>query len=156
MKVDDSTPAETERQPNFNHLWLFYNVARFGSVSAAARALRTSQPSISRQVRTLAENLGTDLFVRKGRTILLTDAGRLLFDHAQRIFTLGADAVRPSRSGAAGGRRACDRRRSASPRLLAPPPAWGSSFAPCRTSTSDAGRTRISKNGSSLAGATSP
>ncbi|MEK6815921.1 MAG: LysR family transcriptional regulator [Nitrospirota bacterium] len=94
MKVDDSTPAETERQPNFNHLWLFYNVARFGSVSAAARALRTSQPSISRQVRTLAENLGTDLFVRKGRTILLTDAGRLLFDHAQRIFTLGADAVR--------------------------------------------------------------
>ena len=87
MKVDDSTPAETERQPNFNHLWLFYNVARFGSVSAAARALRTSQPSISRQVRTLAENLGTDLFVRKGRTILLTDAGRLLFDHAQRIFT---------------------------------------------------------------------
>lgn len=94
MKVDDSTPAETERQPNFNHLWLFYNVARFGSVSAAARALCTSQPSISRQVRALAERLGAELYVRKGRTILLTDAGRLLVDHAQRIFTLGADAVR--------------------------------------------------------------
>ncbi|OGW58768.1 MAG: hypothetical protein A2V83_04450 [Nitrospirae bacterium RBG_16_64_22] len=94
MKVDDSTPTETPRQPNFNHLWLFYNVARFGSVSGAARALRTSQPSISRQVRALADHLGAELYVRKGRTILLTDAGRLLFDHAQRIFTLGADAVR--------------------------------------------------------------
>ncbi len=94
MKENGPARAETQRQPNFNHLWLFYNVARFGSVSAAARALRTSQPSISRQVRALAESMGTDLYVRKGRTILLTDAGRLLLDHAQRIFTLGADAVR--------------------------------------------------------------
>lgn len=105
MKTDDSASAETPRQPNFNHLWLFYNVAKFGSVSGAARSLRTSQPSISRQVRALAESLGTELYVRKGRTILLTDAGRLLFDHAQRIFTLGADAVRAIQE-QAGGRTA--------------------------------------------------
>lgn len=115
MKMDDSASAETQRQPNFNHLWLFYNVARFKSVSGAARALRTSQPSISRQVRTLAESLGTELYVRKGRTILLTDAGRLLFDHAQRIFTIGADAVRAIQEQA--GRRTARLTISAAPPL---------------------------------------
>src|SRR3954470_23478288 len=58
--------------------------ARHGSFSAAAESLHMAQPSLSEQVRRLEAELGVPLFVRVGRGLELTDAGRLLRPHAER------------------------------------------------------------------------
>ncbi len=63
--------------------------ARHKSFSAAAEALLMAQPSLSEQVRRLEAELGVPLFIRAGRGLELTDAGRLLVPQAEV-----ADAVR--------------------------------------------------------------
>jgi len=65
---------------------VFYAVARYRSFSRAAEALHTSQPNVSRHIRQLERELGTELFRRLGRSIALTDAGRIVYDRAERIF----------------------------------------------------------------------
>jgi len=56
------------------------------SVSAAAEALHTSQPGVSRQIKDLEDELGVELFVRKGKRLLgLTDPGRELLEIVERI-----------------------------------------------------------------------
>jgi LysR family transcriptional activator of nhaA len=50
---------------NYHHLFYFFNVAREGSVAAAAARLRLSQPTVSAQVRTLEDALGEQLFTRR-------------------------------------------------------------------------------------------
>jgi LysR family transcriptional regulator, hca operon transcriptional activator len=66
------------------HLRYFIAVAEVGSVSLAAeQRLHTSQPSLSRQIRDLEEQVGTPLFVRTARGVELTDAGRAFHDHAR-------------------------------------------------------------------------
>ncbi|MBI0325491.1 LysR family transcriptional regulator [Burkholderia plantarii] len=77
---------------NFTHLLAFHEVARAGSVSAGAARLRVSQPAVTREIRELEARLGLVLFDRLPRGVALTEAGRLLFDHATRIFAL-ADAA---------------------------------------------------------------
>ena len=54
----------------------FLAAAEHGSFTAAARSLYIAQPSLSEQVRQLEAELGVDLFVRAGRGIALTEAGR--------------------------------------------------------------------------------
>lgn len=66
------------------HLRYFLAVAAAESFTKAAEALHVSQPSLSVQIRDLEEELGTRLFDRLGRTIVLTQAGRLFQDHAER------------------------------------------------------------------------
>jgi DNA-binding transcriptional LysR family regulator len=56
-----------------------------GSFSAAADSLHMAQPSLSEQVRKLEAELGVALFVRVGRGIKLTEAGRALRPHAERV-----------------------------------------------------------------------
>jgi DNA-binding transcriptional LysR family regulator len=65
-------------------LTYFLSAARLGSFSAAAESLHMAQPSLSEQVRRLEAELGVPLFVRAGRGLALTDAGRLLQPHAER------------------------------------------------------------------------
>ena len=77
---------------NFTHLFAFYEVARAGSVSAGAQQLRVSQPAVTREIRELEDRLGAVLFDRLPRGVALTEAGTMLFDYADRIFTL-ADAA---------------------------------------------------------------
>ncbi|MCA1788845.1 MAG: LysR family transcriptional regulator [Thioalkalivibrio sp.] len=77
---------------NFAHLRYFWAVAREGSVTAAADALKVTQPTISIQLRKLEEELGTELFHRHGNRLELTEAGRLVQEYAAEIFTL-ADAM---------------------------------------------------------------
>src|SRR3954451_20647178 len=62
--------------------------ARHGSFSAAAESLYLAQPSLSEQVRRLEEELGVPLFVRVGRGLELTEAGRRFLPEAERV--LGA------------------------------------------------------------------
>ncbi|MFT4065577.1 LysR substrate-binding domain-containing protein [Paraburkholderia sp.] len=73
---------------NFTHLFAFREVARAGSISAGAERLRVSQPAVTREIRELEERIGLVLFDRLPRGVALTEAGRLLFGHAEKIFTL--------------------------------------------------------------------
>lgn len=79
---------------NLYQLRIFYSVARHLSYSRAGEELALSQPAVSRQVAALEDGLGLELFVRKGRQIALTDAGRILYDYADRIFDLARQAER--------------------------------------------------------------
>jgi LysR family transcriptional regulator, transcriptional activator of nhaA len=76
---------------NYNHLFYFWTVARQGSISAASRELRVSQPTISEQLRKLEKDLGLPLFVRAGRGLRLTDAGQSAFTYADQMFQLGRE-----------------------------------------------------------------
>ena len=66
------------------HLRYFIAVAEAGSVTvAAARKLHTSQPSLSRQIRNLEDEVGAQLLTRGVRGLELTPAGRAFLDHAR-------------------------------------------------------------------------
>lgn len=70
------------------HLRLVAEVARTESVTRAADRLNVTQSAVSHQLRQLEDQLGTPIFVRSGRRMLLTPAGRLLVDAAGQV--LGA------------------------------------------------------------------
>jgi LysR family transcriptional activator of nhaA len=78
---------------NYHHLLYFWTVVREGSVSKAAEKLRLSQPTISAQVRMLEQSIGERLFLRRGRTQLLTDVGRTVYRYADEIFGLGRELL---------------------------------------------------------------
>src|ERR1043165_3016019 len=66
------------------HLRYFIAVAEEGSVSnAAERRLHTAQPSLSRQMRDLEQEVGVKLLERKARGVRLTAAGQVFLDHAR-------------------------------------------------------------------------
>lgn len=71
---------------NLHHLRLFRAVAREGTLTAAARALNISQSAVSTQIKALETDLGHDLFERRGRNLVLTEAGRIALDYADQIF----------------------------------------------------------------------
>lgn len=66
----------------------FLTVAREQSISGAARALHISQPSLSRQIMDLEEEVGATLFLRGNRKITLTEQGMLLRKRAEQIVDL--------------------------------------------------------------------
>jgi DNA-binding transcriptional LysR family regulator len=82
----------------------FVKVVEAGSLSAAARSLDLSLPSVSRQLDGLEEHLGTRLLVRTTRHLTLTEGGRSYYDNAKRILaaieeaetTLSAQHATPS------------------------------------------------------------
>lgn len=74
-------------------LEVFRSVAREGGFSAAARALGRSQPSVSQVVASLEEEVGQRLFRREGRKVVLTQAGQVLLEHADRILDEVARAL---------------------------------------------------------------
>ncbi len=80
------------------HLRYFIAVAEAGSVTvAAARKLHTSQPSLSRQIRDLEDEVGAQLLTRSARGIELTPAGRAFLDQARSVLSqvkAAADAAR--------------------------------------------------------------
>ena len=78
---------------NYHHLRYFWAVARHGSLTEAAQRLHVSQSALSVQIRKLEESLGHDLFEREGRGLRLTEAGRMVLDHADTIFEAGQDLV---------------------------------------------------------------
>ncbi len=68
----------TLRMPPLYALRAFEVAARFGSFTQAAESLCITQSAVSRHVKTLEENLGCQLFERRGSRLALTDTGRLL------------------------------------------------------------------------------
>ncbi|MFE0648049.1 LysR family transcriptional regulator [Streptomyces sp. NPDC059534] len=63
----------------------FLAVARVGSFTAAAHALGYTQSAVSRQVQSLEEEMGAELFERLPRGVRLTEAGRVLLPHAEAV-----------------------------------------------------------------------
>ena len=78
-------------QLNLHHLRLFRAVASDGTLTGAARGLNLSQSALSTQLKALEAALGQDLFERRGRGLVLTEAGRIALDHAEAIFRTADD-----------------------------------------------------------------
>ena len=87
---------------NFKHLHYFWVTAKAGGVMRAGAQLHTTPQTLSGQIRLLEEDLGRKLFQKSGRTMELTEAGRLALGYADQIFTLGGEletAVRQAHGG---------------------------------------------------------
>ena len=70
---------------DWNHARAFLVTAEEGSLSAAARALGTTQPTLGRQVAALEAELGVALFERVGRGLMLTPSGIELMEHVKAM-----------------------------------------------------------------------
>ena len=79
--------------PNFHHLHYFWAVAHEGNLTRAAERLHVSQSAVSIQIQKLESELGHPLFERRGKQLVLTEAGRIALDHADAIFAMGRDLV---------------------------------------------------------------
>jgi DNA-binding transcriptional LysR family regulator len=78
---------------SLQQLRCFCAALELGSFTAAADALRVSQPAVAEQVRKLERALGADLFVRAGRGVVATEAGRAFAEHATRSLRAVEDAA---------------------------------------------------------------
>lgn len=85
---------------NYSHLRYFWAVAHEKNLTAAARRLFVSQSAVSVQIRALEKALGHDLFERRAKGLHLTEAGRIVLDHADAIFATGEELLNTLRAGA--------------------------------------------------------
>ncbi|MDD3516768.1 MAG: selenium metabolism-associated LysR family transcriptional regulator [Chromatiales bacterium] len=72
-------------------LQVFYTVARLLSFTKAADALHMTQPAVTFQVRQIEEHFNTRLFDRTHNRVSLTEAGRKVYEYAERIFEVYAE-----------------------------------------------------------------
>src|SRR5438874_1893346 len=89
----------------FGQVQAFIEVARTGNVSRAAEALYVTQPALTARIQSLEKELGEALFVRTGRGVRLTDAGRVFLPAAERAIQAvedGRQALADLRSASAG------------------------------------------------------
>lgn len=84
---------------NFHHLHYFWAVAREGNLTRAAKQLHVSQSALSTQIKALEEQLGHPLFLREGRKLILTEAGRIALSYADTIFATGNELLATLREG---------------------------------------------------------
>src|SRR6267378_7675886 len=81
-------PRKHGNRMELRHLRYFVAVADAGSLTvAAARKLHMSQPSLSRQIRDLEDEVGAQLLTRSAQGIELTAAGRAFLDHARLVLS---------------------------------------------------------------------
>jgi len=73
-------------EQNLSQYKIFYEVAKTGNISKAAKELYISQPAISKTIGKLEDSLGTVLFTRNSRGVQLTEEGQILFAHTCRAF----------------------------------------------------------------------
>ena len=83
---------------DWNQLKAFLETAETGSLSAAARKLGLTQPTLSRQVAAIEQHMGVTLFERVGKTMALTPTGLDLLEHA-RTMGAAAEALRLAATG---------------------------------------------------------
>lgn len=74
---------------NYRHLLYFWTVAKEGSITRAGQRLGLSVQTISTQLRQLESQLGHELLAPQGRSLVLTDTGRIALEYAEQIFQLG-------------------------------------------------------------------
>lgn len=90
---------------NYNHLRYFWAVAHEGNLTRTAERLHVSQSALSTQIRKLEDQLGHPLFERRGRQLVLTEAGRIALDHADAIFATGEELLGTLRESGGGHRQ---------------------------------------------------
>jgi DNA-binding transcriptional LysR family regulator len=78
---------------SLQQLRCFCAAFELGSFTAAAETLRVSQPAVAEQIRKLEQALGSDLFIRAGRGVVATEAGRAFAEHATRSLRAVEDAA---------------------------------------------------------------
>ena len=71
---------------NLSQYKIFYEVAKAGNISKAAKELYISQPAISKAISKLEDSLGLSLFTRSSRGVQLTAEGEVLFEHTKEAF----------------------------------------------------------------------
>ncbi len=76
---------------NYHHLLYFWTAAREGTMSAAAKKLRVTLPTVSGQIRELEDRFGGPLFERRGSGLRLTTLGEHVLGYADGIFRLGEE-----------------------------------------------------------------
>lgn len=77
---------------NFTYLRTFHAVAEKRGFTAAAKALRIGQPTVTIQIKELEERYGVELLLRMGRQVELTEVGTVLFEFTRRIMSLCDEA----------------------------------------------------------------
>jgi len=80
-------------QLNFHHLRYFWAVAKDGNLTRTAARMRVAQSALSSQIQQLEGQLGIELFVRDGRRLQLTEAGKITLDYAEQIFNAGSQMI---------------------------------------------------------------
>ncbi len=76
---------------NYKHLHYFWVTAQEASLTRAAERLHLTPQTICSQIQTLEERMGIKLLRREGRGLSLTDKGKIVFDYADQIFSLGEE-----------------------------------------------------------------
>lgn len=66
---------------NFEFYRTFYYVVKYGSISAAAKALYVTQPTVTHAIQTMERELGCTLFIRNPRGVIMTPEARMLYEH---------------------------------------------------------------------------
>ncbi|BEP93722.1 LysR family transcriptional regulator [Acidovorax sp. A79] len=87
---------------NYRHLYYFWVVAKEGGIARAAERLDMAVQTISAQVRSLEQALGTSLLRTEGRSLVLTEAGVAALHEADHIFALGEQLTHRVREAASG------------------------------------------------------
>ncbi|MBR0964159.1 LysR family transcriptional regulator [Bradyrhizobium diazoefficiens] len=78
---------------NYHHLRYFWVIASEGSMSRAAKRLNVSPSSLSVQLKALEDQLDQQLFDRRGKSLQLTEAGRIALDYANTVFQSGHELI---------------------------------------------------------------
>jgi len=71
---------------NLNQLRVFYEAARTGSFTSAAKKLCITQPAVTAQIKSFEDQCDLKLFKKKGRSLYLSEEGIALYEYAKRIF----------------------------------------------------------------------
>ena len=78
---------------NYNHLYYFWMTQKKGSVTAAAEALFLTPQTVTGQIRLLEQRLGGRLFKRKGRQLEASELGQLIFQYADKMFSISYEML---------------------------------------------------------------
>ncbi len=90
---------------NLNQLKVFYEAAKLGNLSLAAKELFISQPAVTKSIQRLQSHYDIKLMNRFGKKLVLTDVGEVLYDIAEKIFyleELGEEKIRDYKQQKAG------------------------------------------------------
>lgn len=78
---------------NYHHLIYFKTIASEGSISKASEILKVGQPALSSQLKNFEEYLGLKLFDRVNKRLVLTEAGKVALEYAEKINNLGQELL---------------------------------------------------------------
>src|SRR4051812_854395 len=81
-----------ERTMELSDLTVFRTVVQAGGITRAAAKLNRVQSNVTTRIHQLEDQLGVELFIRAGKKLHLSPAGRVLLDYADRLLALAAEA----------------------------------------------------------------